>query len=77
MSMTKYSAGTRGKVTAAPSEVVVLTPANFDKIVLDTSKDVLVEFYAPWYVQEILDFSDLKRSCTILSVSLERQAGVW
>ncbi|CAM6034959.1 unnamed protein product [Sphagnum compactum] len=41
-------AGTRGKVTAAPSEVVVLTPANFDKIVLDTSKDVLVEFYAPW-----------------------------
>lgn len=48
MKMTKYSAGTRGKVTAAPSEVVVLTPANFDKIVLDTSKDVLVEFYAPW-----------------------------
>jgi len=76
MRMTKYSAGTRGKVTAAPSEVVVLTPANFDKIVLDTSKDVLVEFYAPWYVQEILDFSD-HCSCTILSVSLERQAGVW
>jgi thioredoxin-like negative regulator of GroEL len=77
MRMTKYSAGTRGKVTAAPSEVVVLTPANFDKIVLDTSKDVLVEFYAPWYVQEILDFPDLKYPCTILSASLERQAGVW
>jgi hypothetical protein len=28
---------------------VVLTPANFDKIVKDTTKDVLVEFYAPWY----------------------------
>jgi thioredoxin-like negative regulator of GroEL len=77
MRMTKYSAGTRGKVTAAPSEVVVLTPANFDKIVLDTSKDVLVEFYAPWYVHEILDFSNLKCPCTILSASLERQAGVW
>lgn len=42
-------AGTKGKVTTAPSEVVVLTPANFDKIVLDPSKDVLVEFFAPWY----------------------------
>jgi hypothetical protein len=33
-----YVTGTRGKVTAAPSEVVVLTPTNFDKVVLDTSK---------------------------------------
>jgi hypothetical protein len=33
------SAGTKGKVFAAPSEVVVLTPANFDKIVKDPSKD--------------------------------------
>lgn len=41
-------AGTKGKVTTAPSEVVILTPANFDKIVLDPSKDVLVEFFAPW-----------------------------
>lgn len=39
----------KGKVATAPSEVVVLTPANFDKIVKDTTKDVLVEFYAPWY----------------------------
>lgn len=28
--------------------VTVLTDANFDSIVLDKSKDVLVEFYAPW-----------------------------
>jgi protein disulfide-isomerase A6 len=41
-------AGTRGKVTSASSEVVVLTPSNFDKVVLDRTKDVLVEFYAPW-----------------------------
>lgn len=31
-----------------PSPVVVLTEANFDRIVLDSTKDVFVEFYAPW-----------------------------
>jgi protein disulfide-isomerase A6 len=41
-------AGTRAKVQKAPSAVVDLTPANFDSIALDSSKDVLVEFYAPW-----------------------------
>ncbi|KAI9299257.1 disulfide isomerase [Neoconidiobolus thromboides FSU 785] len=30
------------------SHVVTLTAANFDKIVLDKKKHVLVEFYAPW-----------------------------
>jgi len=30
------------------SEVVVLTAANFDEVVNDATKDVLVEFYAPW-----------------------------
>ncbi len=29
------------------AEVVVLTPSNFDSVV-DGSKNVLVEFYAPW-----------------------------
>jgi len=28
--------------------VVVLTPETFDSVVLDSTKDVLVEFYAPW-----------------------------
>jgi protein disulfide-isomerase A6 len=41
-------AGSRVKLSTPPSNVVVLTPENFDKIVLDSSKDVLVEFYAPW-----------------------------
>jgi len=41
--------GTRAKIPGkTPSEVVVLNPENFNSIVLDGSKDVLVEFYAPW-----------------------------
>ena len=40
-------ASTRGGVKKAPSHVVDLDPSNFDKIVMDTNKDVLVEFYAP------------------------------
>ncbi|CAK8544554.1 unnamed protein product [Lathyrus sativus] len=41
-------AGTNVKILSLPSSVVVLSPDNFDKIVLDETKDVLVEFYAPW-----------------------------
>lgn len=40
--------GSNVKIAAAPSNVVVLTPDNFDEIVLNKEKDVLVEFYAPW-----------------------------
>lgn len=39
----------RAKAPApAKSNVVVLTPDNFDKVVKDQNKHVLVEFYAPW-----------------------------
>ncbi|CAI5515773.1 unnamed protein product, partial [Closterium sp. Naga37s-1] len=31
-----------------PSHVVTLSPNNFDSVVLDPTKFVLVEFYAPW-----------------------------
>jgi len=41
-------AGTNAKVKKAPSNVVDLTDANFDSIVLNGKKDVLAEFYAPW-----------------------------
>jgi len=41
-------AGTKARVKKAVSDVVDLTDTNFDKIVKDSSKDVLVEFYAPW-----------------------------
>ncbi|CAJ1969899.1 unnamed protein product [Sphenostylis stenocarpa] len=40
--------GTNVKIATAPSNVVVLTPENFNEVVLDEAKDVLVEFYAPW-----------------------------
>ncbi|XP_008678607.1 protein disulfide isomerase-like 2-1 [Zea mays] len=40
--------GTNVKIAAIPSSVVVLTSETFDSIVLDETKDVLVEFYAPW-----------------------------
>ena len=39
--------GTRGRVKKAVSHVVDLDPSNFDAVVLDSKKDVLVEFYAP------------------------------
>ncbi|KAF0926466.1 hypothetical protein E2562_025309 [Oryza meyeriana var. granulata] len=41
-------AATNVKIAAVPSSVVVLTPQTFDSVVLDETKDVLVEFYAPW-----------------------------
>ncbi|KAF3334549.1 putative protein disulfide-isomerase A6 [Carex littledalei] len=41
-------AGTNVKLAAEPSNVVVLSPEIFDQVVLDETKDVLVEFYAPW-----------------------------
>jgi len=41
-------AGTKARVKKVPSAVVELTPSNFDSIALDSNKDVLVEFFAPW-----------------------------
>jgi len=40
--------GANGRVKTVPSDVVVLNDDNFDSIVMDSTKDVLVEFYAPW-----------------------------
>ncbi|KAG4138399.1 hypothetical protein ERO13_D07G131800v2 [Gossypium hirsutum] len=39
---------TNVKIATLPSSVVVLNADNFNEIVLDETKDVLVEFYAPW-----------------------------
>ncbi|KAM4091977.1 hypothetical protein ACJW30_06G002000 [Castanea mollissima] len=39
---------TNTKIAAIPSNVVVLTSDNFGEVVLDETKDVLVEFDAPW-----------------------------
>jgi protein disulfide-isomerase A6 len=40
--------GARGHLKKEASNVVDLTPSNFDSVVMDSQKDVLVEFYAPW-----------------------------
>ncbi|KAK1295502.1 hypothetical protein QJS10_CPA16g01625 [Acorus calamus] len=40
--------GTNVKLATIPSNVVVLTEESFNDVVLDETKDVLVEFYAPW-----------------------------
>lgn len=43
------SLGTNAKTKKPLSAVTQLTSANFDEIVMDKSKDVVVEFYASWY----------------------------
>lgn len=48
-SLTEYITKKTGLSLPKPmSSVVVLTPENFDEIVYDPKKNVLVEFYAPW-----------------------------
>jgi len=48
VSFVNGKAGTNARVKKTPSYVVDLTPANFDKYVLDDKKSVFIEFYAPW-----------------------------
>jgi protein disulfide-isomerase A6 len=49
--ITKYlneKLGSNVRLPVPTTAVTVLDPSNFDKIVMDPTKDVLVEFYAPW-----------------------------
>jgi protein disulfide-isomerase-like protein len=48
ISFINQKAGVTGKIKKAPSKVVDLNDNNFDAIVLDSNKNVFVEFYAPW-----------------------------
>jgi len=41
-------AGTKVRSFKPPSFVTILDASNFDSIVSDTSKNILIEFYAPW-----------------------------
>lgn len=49
--------GAKGSVPRKVTHVVDLTPANFDKVVKDAKKDVLVEFYAPVSINPSLLYS--------------------
>lgn len=40
--------GLNRELVVRPDHVVVLDPNNFSDVVMDRTKDVLVEFYAPW-----------------------------
>lgn len=40
--------GTSRRVKKAPSAVTVLDDSNFDAVVMNPEKDVVVKFYAPW-----------------------------
>lgn len=40
--------------TASASAVLNLIPSNFDKVVFESGKPALVEFFAPWYVGPLL-----------------------
>lgn len=48
MDFLNQKAGTNARIKEAPTAVTVLTDDNFDSIVKDSTKNVLVEFYAPW-----------------------------
>jgi protein disulfide-isomerase A6 len=41
-------AGSRIRIIKAPEAALTLEPSNFDEIIKDTSKNILVKFYAPW-----------------------------
>eukprot|EP01130_Rhizamoeba_saxonica_P016438 TRINITY_DN75_c0_g1_i1.p1 TRINITY_DN75_c0_g1~~TRINITY_DN75_c0_g1_i1.p1 ORF type:complete len:371 (+),score=111.93 TRINITY_DN75_c0_g1_i1:1-1113(+) len=48
VSYVNSESGSRARIAKPATAVEVLTPETFDSIVLDGSKDVFVEFYAPW-----------------------------
>jgi protein disulfide-isomerase A6 len=47
-SFVEQKSGVKSKIKKAETAVTVLTIQNFNEIVMDPSKNALVEFYAPW-----------------------------
>jgi len=48
VSFVNKETGARGFIKQAATTVLQLDSSNFDAVALDSTKDVLVEFYAPW-----------------------------
>lgn len=48
LSFVNKNAGTKARVATPITAVTVLSESNFDSVVKDSSKHVLVEFFAPW-----------------------------
>ena len=42
--------------------VFTLVCDQFDEVVFDNSKDVFIEFYAPWYVRQFILVKDMTSS---------------
>ncbi len=63
-------AGVNVKVKKEISHVVELSPSNFDEIVLDSNKNVLVEFFAPCESVRVLLVYSQQLKCHLLYCSL-------
>ena len=64
ITLTCLCTGTRGRVKKAVSFVVDLDQNNFDAVVKDPAKNVLVEFYAPCKSQPLIQHHSFICTCT-------------
>ncbi|XP_050876456.1 protein disulfide-isomerase 2-3-like [Lathyrus oleraceus] len=74
--------GTIVKIFSLPSSVVVFFPDNFDKTVLDETKVVLVEFYAPWCghyktYENVFAIFSLEKKVVIANFDTDEYKDLW
>jgi len=82
VSFINRESGARGFIKKPASAVVQLDKSNFDSIALDSTKDVLVEFYAPWcghckkltpVYEEVGKTFKSDRSCVVAKVDADSE----